>query len=118
MFTNKFFVQTIGYLLQKTNNRYKIVEFNPNYYRIEVDGIFRNKFYNEEKIKHIYKVGFRDTVSISVQKTHTFLTNGIITHNTEGMCVDILHYACLNPNKKIVVVANSLKLITEIFDRI
>lgn len=118
VFTNKFFVQTIGFLLQKTNNRYKIVEFNPNYFKIEVDGTFRNKFYNEEKIKHIYKVGFRDTVSISVQKTHTFLTNGIITHNTEGMCVDILHYACLNPNKKIVVVANSLKLITEIFDRI
>lgn len=118
VFTNKFFVQTIGYLLQKTGTKYKIVEINPHYFNIETNGIFRGKDFSEEKVKHIYKVGFRDTLSISVAKTHTFLTNGIITHNTEGMCVDILHYACLNPNKKIVVVANSLKLITEIFDRI
>lgn len=118
VFTNKFFVQSVAYLLQKTSTKYKIIEFNMNYFKIETDGKFINKSFVEDKIKHIYKVGFRSTLSISVTKTHTFLTNGFVTHNTEGMCIDILHYACLNPNKKIVVVANSLKLITEIFDRI
>ena len=71
-----------------------------------------------EKIISVNNVGEHKTYSISVVDTHTFITNDIVTHNTEGMVIDILHFAFTNPGVKIVVVAPFLNLTTEIFNRI
>lgn len=117
-FTNEFFVQQIGFLLQKTGTKYKIKKQDNEFY-FEILGKYeRTEKFAFDKIVSIEKVGERKTLSISIADTHTFITNGIITHNTEGMSIDILHYAINNSDKKIVVVANSLNLIIEIFNRL
>lgn len=117
IFTNDFFVQQLGYLLHKTGTKYRIKKINNNF-EIEITGKYEsNKDFINEKIISIENVGYKNTLSIAVANSHTFLTNGIITHNTEAMVIDILHFAFNNPNKKIIVAANSLNLITEIFNR-
>ena len=117
IFTNEFFVQQLGYLLQKIGDKYKIIKVKDGF-EIKLTGKHnKDKKFIQEKIVSIENIGYKKTLSISVANTHTFLTNGIITHNTEAMVVDILHFAWNNPGTKTIVAANSLNLITEIFDR-
>ena len=117
IFTNEFFVQQLGYLLQKIGDKYKIIKVKDGFEIKLIGKHNKDKKFIQEKIVSIENIGYKKTLSISVANTHTFLTNGIITHNTEAMVVDILHFAWNNPGTKTIVAANSLNLITEIFDR-
>lgn len=71
-----------------------------------------------DEIKEIKKTGVKKTYSISVPSSRTFITNDIITHNTEVVTVDSLHYAQNNPGKTVMIIGPFQNLIDEIFDRI
>lgn len=71
-----------------------------------------------DEIKEIKKTGVKKTYSISVPSSRTFITNDIITHNTEVVTVDALHFAQTNPGKTIMIIGPFQNLIDEIFDRI
>jgi hypothetical protein len=71
-----------------------------------------------EEIKEIKNTGIKKTYSISVPKNRTFITNDIITHNTEVVTVDSLHFAQTNPGKTVMIIGPFQNLIDEIFDRL
>lgn len=117
-FTNRFFVQQLKHLMQRVGLKYTITWCN-NKYHIEIYGIYNtNEEIVFEKIKSITPLGDMHTLAICVPGTHTFITNDIITHNTEVMSVDAIHYAMTNPGSKVMIVGPFLNLITEIFDRL
>ncbi|AVQ21483.1 hypothetical protein C4N15_07400 [Fusobacterium necrophorum subsp. funduliforme] len=117
-FSNWFFVQQLKHLMQRIGLKYKIVSVGRKY-RIEIYGLHNtNEEYVFEKIAKIEPVGNQHTLAITIPKTHTFITNDIITHNTEVMSVDAIHYAINNPGSRIMIIGPFLNLITEIFDRL
>lgn len=104
--------------MQRIGLKYKIVSVGRKY-RIEIYGLHNtNEEYVFEKIAKIEPVGNQHTLAITIPKTHTFITNDIITHNTEVMSVDAIHYAINNPGSRIMIIGPFLNLITEIFDRL
>lgn len=79
---------------------------------------YSDKITDIEKIEKVEKVGKRNTYSISVGGTHTFITNDIITHNSESLIIDAIHYATNNQGVNVLVIGPFQNLIDEIFDRI
>ena len=102
----------------KINNKYQWVEADKLVVGDVLLSLDDNKKYKSETIKSINYVGKQQTYSILVPETHTFVTDHFITHNTEVMTVDMLHYGSINPGVKILVIAPFQSLIDEIFDRL
>lgn len=99
------------YSYDKENDLYTLTIIKVN------DGNFKKADYCFEEIEKIKVAGEKQTYSVSVAKTHTFVTNDIITHNSESALLDALHFALTNNNKKVLFVGPFQNLIDEIFDR-
>ncbi|MGL5963871.1 MAG: hypothetical protein ACRCZ2_05680, partial [Fusobacteriaceae bacterium] len=72
----------------------------------------------ESKIAFVKQVGRLETFSITVYPYNTLILDDIITHNTEVVTVDALHFTQTNPGKTVMIVGPFQNLIDEIFDRI
>ncbi|MGL5718664.1 MAG: terminase large subunit domain-containing protein [Paraclostridium sp.] len=72
----------------------------------------------ESEITFVKQIGRLETFSITVYPYNTLILDDIITHNTEVVTVDALHFAQNNPGKTVMVVGPFQNLIDEIFDRI
>lgn len=96
--------------LEKINNKMQLEELN---YLLNSDFLF-------DEVKFIEKIEKSQTYAITIPETHTFVTNDIITHNTEGFTVEILHRGWMNnsSNKPILIIGPFQNLIDEIFDRL
>lgn len=95
----------------------KLSRINEKIQLKELDYLLNSDFLFDE-VKEIEDIGKGQTYAITVPETHTFVTNDIITHNTEVMTVDMLHYGSINHGVKILVIAPFQSLIDEIFDRL
>ena len=100
-------------------------EYGPNKHilnkALEDFNIDFNEFANEDigwaKVKSIKSIGKHRTISISVENTSTFITD-VIEHNTETLCVKMMHYAYTNEHTTSLVIAPYKNQVGLIFDRL
>lgn len=73
-----------------------------------------------DTIQTIYNTGFeRNLLDITVlNKTESYTTNDIISHNTTTSAIFLLHYICFNVDKNTLVLGNKRKTAIEILDKI
>lgn len=67
-----------------------------------------------EEIVSIESIGYHQTYDFTIPKTHNFVANDIIVHNTETMCIDMLHRVFTRNNYRCLVVTpyeNQVRLI-------
>ena len=57
------------------------------------------------------------TYDINVPGTNNFITNDLLTHNSEVLSVDALHFACNNPGKTVMILTPFQNTADELYDR-
>lgn len=79
-----------------------------------------DKDYIFDEITEITKLKKESSIGITVNETHTFVTNDIWTHNTEVLCIKGLHFIDTTDikNANLMIVGPYQNLLEEIFDRL
>jgi intein/homing endonuclease len=103
-------VEKVYNLSQKKNSSYKTEVYEDN----DITFI---------QIRSVEYIGKRTTWDLTVPKTHNFIANNIVTHNTESLVVSMLYHMFTKPGLaeedgfKIVVITPYLEQVTLIFTR-
>ena len=81
---------------------------------------FLNKDFILDEIKEISFIANEQSIGVTVEDTHTFITDDIWTHNTEILCIDALHFCDTTEikNANVMIVVPYQNLLEEIFDRL
>lgn len=83
----------------------------------------RTDFYTENevvfvRVKEIVDIGQQMTWDLTVPEHHNFIANNILSHNTEVLCISILHAMFTKQDFRIVVIAPFQSQIDLIFKRL
>jgi intein/homing endonuclease len=71
-----------------------------------------------EKIHSIKSIGIKETFDVSVPSTNTLISDDIISHNTDMVCIDICYHLFTTPNIRIVVAGPQKAQTEEIINRV
>lgn len=71
-----------------------------------------------ERVAHIEFIGKHQTYDLTVPMTHNFVANDIIVHNTEVMCIDMLHKTFTKKHFQALVITPYENQVRLIFNRI
>lgn len=95
---------------------------------IKINNILKDQFLSQfingefilDEIKEINILNEESSIGITVDKTHTFITDDIWTHNTEVLCIKALHFMDTTEitNANLMIVGPFQNLLEEIFDRL
>lgn len=72
--------------------------------------------FTDSTIINIEKYGKADTYDITVEGTHNFIANGIVTHNSVCLAAEMLYKACIKPMQKILFIGPMEYHCTNIYD--
>jgi hypothetical protein len=101
-------------------------EYSPSIEKIEkINNIIKDKDITHllnsdilfDEIVSIKNVGEQQTYTISVGGTNTFITNDIITHNSESLIIEAINYGVMHPGSNVLIIGPFQNLIDELFDR-
>lgn len=98
------FFQTIGYIFGK-ETKCRLLEEKINAKRCNRTIVHEN--ISLPRIKSIELVGEEETFDITVENTHNFIANGIVSHNSGksfAMIWKVLHYALSNPGSRVILI--------------
>lgn len=85
---------------------------------LKIKNIKHNKIYDftDSSIVKIEQCGKSDTYDITVEGTHNFIANGIVTHNSVCLAAEMLYKACIKPMQKILFIGPMEYHCTNIYD--
>ncbi len=69
-------------------------------------------------VKSIKYSGQQMTYDLTVPETHTLITDGIISHNTDSVCIDIVYNLFVKEKHKLIVCGPQKTHVDEIFTRV
>ena len=70
-----------------------------------------------DEVTSIESVGEGLTFDLEVPGTNNFVTNDLLTHNSEVLSVDALHFACNNPGKTVMILTPFQNTADELYER-
>ena len=70
-----------------------------------------------DEVTEIKELGDGNTFDLEVYGTHNFVTNDLLTHNSEVLSVDSLHFACNNPGKTVMILTPFQNTADELYER-
>lgn len=71
-----------------------------------------------DEIVSIESLGEMETYDLTVGETHTFISDDIISHNTDAICVDMIHKAFTRENARLLVATPYESQVKLIFRRV
>ena len=70
-----------------------------------------------DEVTSIECIGAGNTFDLEVPGTNNFVTNELLTHNSEVLSVDSLHFACNNPGKTVMILTPFQNTADELYER-
>ena len=101
-------------------------KYAPSIHKInKINKVLKNQFMDFvangniifDEIISINSNGEEMTYDINVPGTNNFITNDLLTHNSEVLSVDSLHFACNNPGKTVMILTPFQNTADELYER-